>query len=402
MGKCSYCGESDALTRHCNHCGKEVCGEHTLPEKHDCPAVDHFGGGSKHLQSDLDARRDPDTETSGSGTFTCSDCDDSYEYFADARHCCQATPEPMANPGTYGGSGRDSEKADFPSSPDVSTDGSIKDDDLNEELDRIRESATNGGRILGTLSQRLELTWLKLKLVTPSLRTLLVILLLGIIATGQLGLAPIPGFPVDTSPAESFLEDSQGGVTNATSEEARRSAASTSNASSGDGSSGLPGNDLNRTEIEYLVHKEINDRRQNRGLQPLSFDTKLRTIARYHSRDMGDQQYFSHTAPDDETMEDRYEKYGYSCRVSMSGGQYATGAENIAYTYAHENVVRENGDRVYYSNEKELAQGLVNQWMNSTGHRKNILRDYWQNEGIGVYVIEIEGKTRVYATQNFC
>lgn len=40
--------------------------------------------------------------------------------------------------------------------------------------------------------------------------------------------------------------------------------------------------------------------------------------------------------------------------------------------------------------------------MNSTGHRKNILRDYWQNEGIGVYFVEIDGKARVYATQNFC
>jgi len=169
-----------------------------------------------------------------------------------------------------------------------------------------------------------------------------------------------------------------------------------------DGDSGLFGDDLNRTKIEYLVHEGINDRRRDRGLQPLDFDTELRTIARYHSRDMGDQRYFAHTAPDGETMEDRYEEYDYSCKLSMDGNQYATGAENIAYTYAHEDVIRENGERVYYSNVKELARGLVNQWMNSTGHRKNILREYWQNEGIGVYVIDIDGETRVYATQNFC
>lgn len=61
-------------------------------------------------------------------------------------------------------------------------------------------------------------------------------------------------------------------------------------------------------------------------------------------------------------------------------------------------VLRENGARVYYSTEKELAKALVNQWMNSTGHRTNILRDYWQNEGIRVYVIQIDDKTRVYTT----
>ncbi len=169
MGTCSYCGTSDALTRDCNHCGKEVCGEHTLPEKHDCPAVDLFGDDSKHLQSDLDARRDSDTETNDSQTFTCSDCGDSYEYFADAQHCCQATPEPIANPDTHGGSGRDEETADFPSSPDVNTDGSIKDDDRNDELDRIRDSATSEDGVLSAFSQKLELTWLKFKLATMAI-----------------------------------------------------------------------------------------------------------------------------------------------------------------------------------------------------------------------------------------
>lgn len=67
---------------------------------------------------------------------------------------------------------------------------------------------------------------------------------------------------------------------------------------------------------------------------------------------MAEQRYFAHTGPDGETMEDRYEKYGYSSKVMVSGNQYATGAENIAYTDAHENGVRENGEEVYYSNER--------------------------------------------------
>lgn len=40
--------------------------------------------------------------------------------------------------------------------------------------------------------------------------------------------------------------------------------------------------------------------------------------------------------------------------------------------------------------------------MNSSGHRENILRSYWNTEGVGVAVAEEGGKTRVYATRNFC
>ncbi|NHN59807.1 MULTISPECIES: CAP domain-containing protein [Halorussus] len=397
MGECSHCGTTDALTRNCNHCGKEVCSNCTLPEKHNCAAVDFFGKNSKHLQNDLDARRDPDNESSDSDTFECSDCGESYEYFADAQHCCQESPEPVDNPRTHGGSGRDREKADFSSSPDVNPDGSINDEDLNAELDRIRESATTEQGLFDGFSQKLGRLWLKIKLGTPRLRTLVLVLAIGMLTAGQLGFAPVPGFPVDTSPAESLVDDAMSPAANGTHETTRASGGSTNG-----GSSGFFDQDLNRTRVEYLIHKGINERRQEHGLQPIAFDTDLRTIARYHSRDMGEEQYFSHTSPDGESMEDRYEKYDYSCRVSTGGNQYATGAENIAYTYFDEDVVRDNGEVVHYSNEEELAQGLINQWMNSTGHRKNILKEYWKNEGIGIYVVEVDDKTRVYATQNFC
>jgi uncharacterized protein YkwD len=56
----------------------------------------------------------------------------------------------------------------------------------------------------------------------------------------------------------------------------------------------------------------------------------------------------------------------------------------------------------YGNNETDIARGLVSQWMNSTGHRENILRPFWESEGIGVAIEDVNGKTRVYATQNFC
>ncbi|MFC7047306.1 CAP domain-containing protein [Halobacteriaceae archaeon GCM10025711] len=161
--------------------------------------------------------------------------------------------------------------------------------------------------------------------------------------------------------------------------------------------------ELNRAVIEQAVHENINERRASHGLSRLDYDTGLQEIARYHSRDMAENAYFAHTSPGGETMSDRYDTFGYSCRVPVDDNRYSTGAENIAYTYFEERIRTDDGGTRYYDTADEVATGLVNQWMNSSGHRENILEPYWENEGIGVYVIEdTEGHIRVYATQNFC
>lgn len=113
---------------------------------------------------------------------------------------------------------------------------------------------------------------------------------------------------------------------------------------------------------------------------------------------MAQNEYFSHTSPTGETRSDRYEKFGYDCRTDAGDGTYYTGAENIAYTYYDQNVTTENGT-VRYTTADELARGLVRRWMNSAGHRENILTEAWDDEEIGVYVTSVG---TVYATQNFC
>ncbi|WP_172824880.1 CAP domain-containing protein [Halorientalis sp. IM1011] len=149
---------------------------------------------------------------------------------------------------------------------------------------------------------------------------------------------------------------------------------------------------LDRANLEQRIHAEINSVRDDHGLPPISFDTDLRKIARYHSKDMADNEYFAHEAPNGETVEDRYAKFDYSCRGS---------GENILYTYYEERIDTKQGE-VYHSSPDELAEGVVTQWMNSPGHRENILRSRWNREGVGVYVTETEEGTRVYVTQNFC
>jgi len=144
--------------------------------------------------------------------------------------------------------------------------------------------------------------------------------------------------------------------------------------------------------VERLVHQNVNSERQSQELDTLSFDSDLQEIARYHSEDMAKGDYFAHTAPDGETMGTRYNEFNYQCGVSIGSNRDATGAENIfsmSFSGPH------------YS-EETIATEAVNGWMNSPGHRENILKEYWKNEGIGVYVEEEDGKTKVYITQNFC
>lgn len=229
-----------------------------------------------------------------------------------------------------------------------------------------------------SILQGIKILWLRTILALTSLR-FWAILFVSIASVGQLGLAPIPGMPVSQQQARTAIDDAGSWADNATTRE-----------------------DLNETQIEAFIHEDINDRRQAQGLQPLNHDPGLREIARYHSRDMVERNYYAHDGPAGETMGDRYDKFGYSCRVATSGNQYMAGAENIAYTYAYIDVEGPNGKTVHHDSEQDIARGLVNQWMNSTGHRENILKPYWNNEGIGINITKIDGETRIYATQNFC
>lgn len=161
---------------------------------------------------------------------------------------------------------------------------------------------------------------------------------------------------------------------------------------------------LDEEEIRMAVHEAVNVERRSHGDRILNYDDDgLAVIAEYHSNQMVEEGFYSHTAPDGESMRDRYDRFNYNCRVSVGGNRYATGAENIAITYADTDVLSDDGTvRNYQNNETAIGYGLVRQWMNSEGHRENILQDYWYNEGVGIALRETDSRTRVYATQNFC
>lgn len=159
---------------------------------------------------------------------------------------------------------------------------------------------------------------------------------------------------------------------------------------------------IDEANVAYLVHQEINERRQAEGLSRLNYDQDLIDVADDYAQTMADTGHYGHTGPDGSTLQDRYQAHGYNCRVDTSGNQYTTGAENILYTYYRTRLDLDERGSAYYSTEQELANGIVNAWMNSSGHRDNIMKPYWKNEGIGIAATEKDGRTIVYAVQNFC
>jgi|GEM_PF-5920229 len=149
-------------------------------------------------------------------------------------------------------------------------------------------------------------------------------------------------------------------------------------------------------ELERQIHNLINKERQDHGLSSLNWNDTLAKIAREHSEDMSDRNYFAHEDLEGRNLSYRYEKGGYYCEIYYDG-RHLLGAENIAKINIAKSVYSD-GTVAEYNTQGEIATSAVEGWMNSAGHRENILRPFWKNEGMGV-VISDNGD--VYITQNF-
>lgn len=117
----------------------------------------------------------------------------------------------------------------------------------------------------------------------------------------------------------------------------------------------IPVMDTSVTTYEQEVIRLVNEIRVKNGLNELSYDWELGRVARYKSQDMMENRYFSHTSP----------VYGTPYQMIKSFGiSYRSAGENIAKGYA-------------------TPQSVVNGWMNSSGHRANILNANYTRIGVG-------------------
>ena len=117
----------------------------------------------------------------------------------------------------------------------------------------------------------------------------------------------------------------------------------------------IPQKDTSVSSYETEVIRLVNEIRTQNGLGILKEDWELSRVARYKSEDMKNNNNFSHTSPTYGSPFDMMKKFGIS---------YRSAAENIA-----------KGQRT--------PQEVVNAWMNSSGHRANILNKNYTHIGIG-------------------
>ena len=117
----------------------------------------------------------------------------------------------------------------------------------------------------------------------------------------------------------------------------------------------IPQLDSTVSSYEAEVIRLVNEIRRQNGLKPLTANWELSRVARYKSQDMLDNRYFSHTSP----------TYGSPFQmITAFGLSYRTAGENIAKGYP-------------------TPQAVVNGWMNSSGHRANILNASYKQIGVG-------------------
>lgn len=378
---CDRCGDDRSLNYNCNYCSGSFCTSHRLPENHLCPGLRSANTHGPDFRS---------TGSSGSSIigriFGSSGKED--DAIVREYHPGVKTYDGEINPGEPTSSGM----GDVPSnynpepSPDVAPDGSII---RNKEAETDRTTGDDAGGIWWTILGALLLPFI---LLYYAARTLLSILL-GVLTRPVPLVLFVAGvaiaahlFGVIDLPIDAAMSG-VGGVLSA--------AGNTSNATATPQEASSQSGGIDRAEIELYIHEEINEERASRGLGALNWDGELREVARYHSEQMATEGFFAHTSPTGQTMSDRYDKFGYNCRAPTSGNRYLTGAENIAKTYHHKNVIGQGR----LTTNREVAEALVQQWMESTGHRENILTPEWNAEGVGVYVTS---DNEVYATQNFC
>jgi uncharacterized protein YkwD len=134
-------------------------------------------------------------------------------------------------------------------------------------------------------------------------------------------------------------------------------------------------------ELERRIFQLTNEARRKNGLPALEPDKALTTMAQEKSDDMAKRHYFSHTNPEGKTIIDRYDDEK-PAKIGLAGKI----GENIHM-----------GQRNDYSDIKTAARVIVDSWMISPGHRKNILDPAYTHLGVGVTV---KGK-ECYATQSF-
>jgi len=135
-----------------------------------------------------------------------------------------------------------------------------------------------------------------------------------------------------------------------------------------------PSTPVEANDLEKRAFEQTNLARLKNGLSPLAWDADICRMARIHSESMSRHGYFSHVTPEGLRLRDRARAAGIL--------QFAVLGENIGYTQGYD----------------DPAAFIVEQWMQSSKHRANILSSEFRAMAIGSFVAP-DGS--IYLTQTF-
>ena len=172
---------------------------------------------------------------------------------------------------------------------------------------------------------------------------------------------------------------------------------------------------MDADEVERYIVEYTNRERASGGESRLSHDLTISDISRQHSVSMADSGEFEHIIDGDDPT-DRALEAGYDCRAYRQDGSYTYGlGENIALTpkvktWRWTRPPSQPGVTIwspvsFYLSESSMAEAVVQQWMDSPGHRALLMKPSYRRVGVGVHVQELQRygyiDETVYATQNF-
>lgn len=131
---------------------------------------------------------------------------------------------------------------------------------------------------------------------------------------------------------------------------------------------------VNTANFERIAFELINAKRAESGLQPLIWSDDLADVARVHSQNMAEFNFFSHRGLDNKLVSDRADDHG--------AGKWRSIGENIAFNRGY----------------KDPVAKAVELWLDSPSHRRNLLDSSWKETAVG---IAISDDGSYYFTQVF-
>ena len=122
-------------------------------------------------------------------------------------------------------------------------------------------------------------------------------------------------------------------------------------------------NSQDQAQLTRFINKVVeltNSERAKAGVKPVTLDDELSKAAQLQVKDLAENDFFSHTSPSGTTLAKRLDQAGYD--------DYRTAGENIAAGQI-------------------TPEQVVQEWMNSSGHRANLLSSDYTEIGVGYYFL---------------